>query len=446
MSTPTPLLILPALLVLAGCVTVDPAAERAAIEERARPLDIPVDAPPAIEGEIGEDHAVALAISRNPRLAADLAEAGLARADWAAAVMPPNLIAELTWFNPEGSGAVLDADIRAPIAAIIGWPQRRATARARYDAAQSRALQRLINFAAETRLAWVEAVAAQERADMYARILQSAEAALLLAEEIDAQGNAPGLDLTRQRVNALAAQAAAEDADQAARTARIRLETLLTQSANLPVRLPTDLAEQSDAAAARLAALDASLVLAAARADAEAAAQAAGFTNIESLLHGELGIALDIEDGETERGVSAHIDIPTGGFGHPRRAAARIRARQAANRYRALETEIAADVELHLLEMARAADRVELIREEWLPASTLALEQTLQQYNGMQIGVYALLDAFNAQVEAGRAYVDTLERYHRARIALTALMQGGSPMGMASPQGLSAGNAGGEDH
>jgi cobalt-zinc-cadmium efflux system outer membrane protein len=437
---------LPALLILAGCVSVDPVIERAAIEERARPLDIPVDAPPSIEGAISEEQAVALAIARNPRLAAGLADAGLARADWASAVMPPNLIAELTWFNPEGSGAILDADIRAPVAALIGWPQRRAAARARYDAAQARALQRLIDFAANTRLAWVEAVAARERANMYAQILQSAEAALLVAEEIDAQGNAPGLDLTRQRVNALAAQAAAEDAEQAALAARIRLETLLTAPVELPDRLPADMMEWPQVETARMAAQDASLPLAAARADAEAAAQAAGFAGIESLLHGELGLALDIEDGETERGVSAHVDIPVNGLGHPRRAAARIRARQAADRYQALETEIAAEIELHLMEMERAAERTRLIREDWLPASTLALEQTLQQYNGMQIGVYALLDAFNAQVEAGRAYVDTLERYHRARIALTALMQGGSPIGMAATQALNAGNAGAEDH
>ncbi|QNL19712.1 hypothetical protein HXX25_10480 [Hyphobacterium sp. CCMP332] len=447
MSIRTVILVLASASLLAGCITVDPAAERQATLDRGAALDTPIFGPLGEMGDtVSEDQAVAAAVARNPRLAADLAEAGLARAEWASAVLPPNLIAELTYFNPEGAGGVLDADIRAPIAAIIGWPQRAAAARANYDAAQARALQRLIDFSAETRLAWVEVVAARERANMYARILQSAEAALLVAEEIDELGNAAPLDLTRQRVNALAAQAAAEDAEQAALAAEIRLETILTMAAELPERLPTDMAELPDAGTARTTALEASLPLAVARADAEAAAQAAGYTGIESLLHGELGIALDIEDGDTERGVSAHFDIPTNGFGHPQRAAARIRAQQAADRYAALQTEIAGEVELHIMEMDRAAARMVLIREEWLPASTLALEQTLQQYNGMQVGVYALLDAFNAQVEAGRAYVDTLERYHRARIALTALVQGGSPMGMAASSGLNAGNAGGEGH
>lgn len=446
MSMRNRFLLLPLALLLAGCVTVDPVAERAAIEDRASTLEIPVDLTVSIDGEIMADEAVALAIAHNPRLAADLAEAGLARAEWASAVLPPNLIAELTWFNPEGHGAILDADIRAPIAALIGWPQRRAAARANYDAAQARALLRLIDFSADVRMAWVEAVAARERANMYARILQSAEAALLVAEEIDAQGNAPGLDLTRQRVNALAAQAAAEDAGQAADTALIRFQTLVTRDISVPDRLPQPAEAMPLSATAAADALQASLPLAAARADAEAAAQSAGYASIESLLHGELGPAFDIEDGDTETGISAHVDLPTNGFGHPQRAAARIRAQQAANRAEALETEIAADVALALMEMERASARAELIREDWLPASTLALEQTMQQYNGMQLGVYALLDAFNAQIEAGRAYVDTLERYHRARIALTSLMQGGSPRGMSAPQGLSAGNAGGGDH
>ncbi|WP_109261423.1 TolC family protein [Hyphobacterium indicum] len=446
MSIRAAIMLLPGSLLLAGCVTVDMTTERAEIEAQAAEREIPLAAPDTIAGEITEDMAVAIAVSRNPRLAADLAEAGLARAEWASAILPPNLIAELTYFNPEGAGGILDADIRAPVAAIIGWPQRRAAARAGYDAAQARALQRLIDFSAETRRAWVEAVAARERANMYARIRQSAEAALLIAEEIDDQGNAPPLDLTRQRVNVLAAQAAAEDADQAAETARIRLEVLMTRTADLPGRLPTDTASPPDPGSARTTAIGTSLLLAAARADAEAAARAAGYAGIESLLHGELGIALDIEDGETERGVSAHFDIPTNGFGHPQRAAARIRAQQAADRYQALQAEIAAEAGMHVMEMERAAARLTLIRDEWLPASTLALEQTLQQYNGMQLGVYALLDAFNSQVEAGRAYVDTLERYHRARIALTALMQGGSPMGMTESQGLDAGNSGAEGH
>jgi len=446
MSIRTLILLCSSALLLAGCMTIDPAAERAAIEDQAVALSIPVSPPGIIEGEITENQAVALAISQNPRLAADLAEAGLARAAWAQAVLPPNLIAELTYFNPEGRGGILDADIRAPIAAILGWPQRQAAARANYGAAQARALLRLIDFSAETRLAWVEAVAARERANMYARILQSAEAALLVAVEIDDQGNSPPLDLTRQRVNALAAQAAAEDAEQAAEMSRIRLETLMTQAVQLPDRLPQNMGALPNSGNARESALNSSLPLAAARADVEATAHTAGYTNIESLLHGELGIALDIEDGETERGVSAHFDVPTNGFGHPQRAAARIRAQQAADRYTALDREIAAEIDLHILEMDRAGARLHMIRDEWLPASTLALEQTMQQYNGMQIGVYTLLDAFNVQVEAGRAYVDTLERYHRARIALTALMQGGSPMGMGGSSGLSTGNAGGEGH
>ena len=452
MSIRTLILLCSSGLLLAGCMTIDPAAERAAIEDQAAALSIPVSSPGNIEGEITEDQAVALAISQNPRLAADLAEAGLARATWAQAVLPPNLIAELTYFNPEGRGGILDADIRAPIAAIIGWPQRRAAARANYDAAQARALLRLIDFSTETRLAWVTAVAARERANMYARILQSAEAALLVAEEIDAQGNAPPLDLTRQRVNALAAQAAAEDAEQAALTAKIRLDTMVLSggsvfaSIEIPDRLPTDIFEWPNDQTILSSIADNSLPSAVARADAEAAAQAAGYAGIESLLHGELGIALDIEDGDTERGVSAHFDIPTNGFGHPQRAAARIRAQQAADRYSALGMEIFAETELHLMELEGADIRMEMIRDEWLPTSTLALEQTLQQYNGMQIGVFALLDAFNAQVEAGRAYVDTLERYHLARIALTALMQGGSPMGMAGSSELRTTNPGGEGH
>lgn len=436
---------------LAGCVSVDGVAEReralSAAANHADPV-APYDVPLPQAGEtLSEDGAAALAIARNPALRAQLSEAGLARADWAVAVLPPNPVVELTWFNPEGAGAVLDMDVRAPAAALLGYPMRRAAARAAYDGAQARAVLDAINFAADARRSWVEAVAANERAALQQQILQSAEAALVVAEEIDTAGNAPSAALARQQLMTLAARTDADDARQAAMLAGLDLEVMIAGEAELPDRLP-DPARVTVPQDAAERALAASLPLAAARAEAERAARVAGYETLDSLLGAmEIGPAFDIEGGETETGISAHLDLPLFGLGHPQRAAAQIRAQQAADRYTALEAEIRAAITAQVSEMEWASERARFIREELLPASTRSLDETMRQYNAMQTGVYALLDAFNAQVSAGRAYVDAMARYHRARIAYMAMMQGGSPAGVQinAPSAGEAANAG-EDH
>jgi outer membrane protein, heavy metal efflux system len=426
-------------LLLAGCVSVDGALEAETARNSAAQYDNAI-APaneilPATDDVLTQDGAAILALSRNPALRARLGDVGLARAEWARAVLPPNPVAELTWFNPDGMGAILDADLRVPVTALLGYPWRRAEARTRYDAAQSRAVLDVIDFASTARLAWVDAVAARERAALAERAMLSANAALVVAEEIDAAGNAPGLDLARQRVMTLSAQAARDDAVQDRFRAEMVLFEILAGAAQLPDRLPDPLPTLDDDAfdAAVEQALANSLLLASARRDAEAAAQAAGYASLDSLLGGaELGAAFDRENGDTETGLSAHFDIPLFGLGHPARAAAQIRARQAADRVIALEAEIRTALLVQFAEMRWAEERAAFMRNDYVPATTQALDATLAQYNAMQVGVYGLLDAFDQQVAAGRAYVDAMTRYHQARIAVFSLMQGGSPQTIES--------------
>ena len=442
---------------LTGCVTIDPAAERADLLSQAADHAAPV-APvaaslPGPDAVISETDAAAIAIARSPRLRAMMAEAGLARADWARAVSLPDLAVEATWFNPDGEGAVLDLDLRAPVAALLLYPVRREAARARYDAARRQAVSDAIDFAAQARLAWVDAVAARERASLAERALQSAEAALLVAEEIDAAGNAPAFDLARQRLMTLERRALTGESRLASETAALDLAALLTERRVLPDRLPDpvapDGAPSPDAAAD--AAVEASLALAAARSRADAAAQEAGYENLTSLIGDlELGPAFDFESGETETGVSMHGLLPVFNLGHPARMQARIRALQAADQADALEADIRAMARAQVEEMRWAAERARLTREEILPAAQANMDAAMRQYNAMQMGVFALLDAYERQLAAGEAWIEATARHHRARIALMRMLQGGSAgapeSGAAAPVSPASGGSAEEGH
>jgi outer membrane protein TolC len=58
------------------------------------------------------------------------------------------------------------------------------------------------------------------------------------------------------------------------------------------------------------------------------------------------------------------------------------------------------------------------------PAQANVTEQTLLQYNAMQIGVFQLLEARREELSAQMARVDTLREYWSARAALGALLAG----------------------
>jgi cobalt-zinc-cadmium efflux system outer membrane protein len=71
-----------------------------------------------------------------------------------------------------------------------------------------------------------------------------------------------------------------------------------------------------------------------------------------------------------------------------------------------------------------------------------ALEQSLLQYNAMQLGVFELLAARRAEVEAARGYIDALRDYWIARATLARVLAGraldggttaGAPATMGGP-------------
>lgn len=74
-------------------------------------------------------------------------------------------------------------------------------------------------------------------------------------------------------------------------------------------------------------------------------------------------------------------------------------------------------------------------------------EQTLPQYNAMQIGIFQLLQARREELDVELAYVETLREYWTAAAAVDALLQGRRVSDVASSSiavGTTAGAGAGE--
>ena len=63
-------------------------------------------------------------------------------------------------------------------------------------------------------------------------------------------------------------------------------------------------------------------------------------------------------------------------------------------------------------------------RDVLLPMRARILDETLRQYNAMQLGVFQVLAAKRDQVQTGRAYVTALRDYWRTRAVLDTVLAG----------------------
>src|SRR5207302_1027837 len=76
--------------------------------------------------------------------------------------------------------------------------------------------------------------------------------------------------------------------------------------------------------------------------------------------------------------------------------------------------------------LANARARATFAHEVQLPLAQRVVEQSLEQYDAMQIGVFQVVQVRRQQIEAATAYVRALHEYWHARAAVNRILAGGS--------------------
>lgn len=223
----------------------------------------------------------------------------------------------------------------------------------------------------EIRRAYYQAVAAGEAAAMYDRILEAAKAAAELANEQYRSGTLPRLDQAQRQLAYIEIQKDAVAARQAAATAREALNRTLhlppaAVGWALPERLPDLPAERPEIAEVETFALGN-------RPDA---------------------LAAGVRDAATPLGAR-----------------------------------IAAEARDAYARMLTAYDTARFQREAVLPAAQAQLEEMQLHYNAMLEDVYALLEAAETHIDAGKEYVESLAEFWIARAELADMLGGRLPGG-----------------
>jgi outer membrane protein TolC len=312
---------------------------------------------------------------------------------------------------------------------------------------------RVLALAADTRKAWVQAVAAEESVRYSRQVMQAAQAGAELARRMAQVGNFNKLQQAREQVFYADAALNLARADQQQRAARERLTRLLglwgAQTAfQLPERLPDLPAQPRDLPDIERTAMAQRLDVAAARSGAEATAQNLGLTRTTRLVNVlELGLVRNgSNEAPTQKGWEIGLELPLFDWGDARVARAEGIYMQAL--HRAAETAINARSEVREAYGAyrTAWDIARHQRDEVVPLKARIAEENLLRYNGMLIGVFELLADARAQIASVNGAIDALRDFWIAQSDLDMALVGKPSLTPVAAPAAAAGAAADPGH
>lgn len=375
--------------------------------------------------------AVQVALLNNRRMQVQFERLGLARAALVDATLLPNprVDAEIrtgdaTHETERELTAVID------LVDLLLIPQRRSVASAELEATKLEVAGAVLDLAFDTRVAFYELQASAQRLELRRTVVEAALASAEAARELHEAGNVPLLDFESEQALYDESRLAVADAELALDEARERLQVLM----GLWGRYTRWIAEgrladppPEEIALDRLErrAIARSLDLAAERERIEAAAARVGLARAEGLLPDlEVGVAAGPDSDGLHLGPAASVEVPLfdQGQGETGAAWAELRARRQGYQDLAVRIRSAVRVARGRLDLARR--RAEYYRAVVLPRARRVLDETLLQYNAMQVGVFQLLAAKRAEIDGGRRYIDALLAYWVARAALDQMLAG----------------------
>lgn len=387
---------------------------------------------------VTRDRAVEIALVNNPSLQATYEELGVSQADMVQAGLLSNPTLGGSVGFPLRGHREYEASLTQNFLDIFVLPLRKRVAREQFIADTLRVAHETLQVATNVRKA-VAAYQAQARmVELQRSIVQASQAAAELATGQHEAGNINDLSLTQERSAYEQAALDLEHDELALVEAREELNralglwgrrtswTLAEPLPELPSEDPPLQHLESRAIAQRLdvdAARKQSLLLWNAVHLAKSS-RYFGFIEVGVHTHKD-------PDGARLLGPTLSLELPI--FDQRQALIARLEAqyRQAERRLTGLAVNARSEVRTAHARLLSARRVVDRYRTTLLPLRETAVEQAQLQYNAMQIGLYELLAAKQAQITSYRAYIDVVREYWATRADLE--MSVGGRIAWAAP-------------
>lgn len=412
----------------------------------------PAEALKELQKPLDADAAVRIALVNNRELRAQLRELGISTSQVLTAGLIANPTLEFELLPERDSRYELRAEY--DLASLIVAPLRRGAAMADLEAARLRAAGAVVQLGYDVRERFYALQAAVQRQQLAQQTLAALAAARAAAEALVEAGNIRQLDAASQvaaheRARVTVARMELEVAERREDLQRVLgLHGAETQWQVARV-LPPAAASVDVGPDLESEAFQANLDLRAMRKQLDALAKQSGVVRTRAWLP---ELAADVHAlrvrGDTDAdddawrwgaGVSVQVPLFDRRQGELRGVEAQFDA--ALERYHGLAVDlrsIARDARNRLVSAQARAHQFEAVI---VPAQRAVLEQTLLQYNAMQLGIFQVLEARRDVLDVQLEYVDTLRDYWTAVAEMQALRQGRVVRSDSSPSPASSASA-----
>ena len=401
-----------------------------------------------LKAPLSAQSAVRIALLNNPGLQSALATLDISDAARVQAGSAPNPHFSIGRFA-EGDKIEIERVLRFDVVGLLFLPWKTQWQGQQHELAKLQAAQEVIRLAAQTRKAWVNAVAAQQTVAYMSQVREAAEAGTELARRRARVGNGSRLPQAREQVFLADATAQLARARQTLFSEREKLTRLMglwgprtqfTLVAHLP-ELPPQAAEMRDVEAQ---ALRERLDVRSAVAESGYVAQSLGYVKTAGYLNGlTLGYtsnttfdnAAGAQEGKS--GWELELPLPIFDWGTARNARAQAVYLQSTERVRDVAVKARSEARETYHGWRTSYDLARHYRDEVVPLRKFISDEVLLRYNGMLASVWDLLADMRAQVMSVNSAIEAQRDFWLMDTDLQMTLTGTSPGALA---GLSGGS------
>jgi outer membrane protein TolC len=382
-----------------------------------------------LKNPLSMDDAVQVALLNNRGLQASFAELGITEAEVVQAGRLPNPGFSFGR-STRGDEIEIQRGVHLNLARLLAMPLTGPMEARRFRQTQNAVALSVLTLAADTRKAWVNAVATGEAVRYARQVKQAADASAELAKRMEQVGNFNKLQRAREQSFSADAALGVAHAEQAQRAARERLTRLMgawgaqTQF-TLPERLPDLPAAPLDLPGVEQTAMAQRMDVQAAAMAAEQTAKNLGLTRTTRFINVlELGaVRNSSNEAPTQRGWEVSFELPLFDWGGARVAKAEAVYMQSVNRAAEAAVNARSEVREAYTGYRTAFDVARHHRDEIVPLRKQISDENLLRYNGMLIGVFELLADARSQIASVNSAIEALRMFWLAQADLdTALI------------------------
>jgi len=427
---------------LTGCVSTSVREDRTLVRELAAvtselaPVDRPVvdttgeDVLALVAQPVDDNTAVRIALLNNRELRAQLRELGIARARLLGANMLPNPMFEAE-LQPERQTGV-ELRLEWNIAGLLLAPLRSEAASADLDRARLEVAGAVIDLGYRVRVAFYELQAAEEILSITQHALEALGAAQEAAHALREAGNMRELDVAARDAAVEDERVRVAEAELEALVAREHLQRLLGLHGDetewtVSGALPHAPAEDADVEGLERRAIEASLELRALRARMVGAARRAGLARVEGMLPEvlvDVHVLVGDSTAETLVGGGLAVRLPIFDRGDAEVAAFEHTLDATFERYVGMAIDVRSQARESRARVLSSGSRARQYENVILPARRRVLDETLLQYNAMQMSIFSLLSALRERQMREVDAIRTRREYACALAGMEALLAG----------------------